>query len=82
MTDDRPSLSAVSRDAAKKNAQSHFTASQKRDLEVRKEIALQQEASAAQITKLRALRLAKEELARQECAKAGVMGEVSGKKKR
>lgn len=82
MTDDRPSLPAVSRDAAKKNAQSHFSASQKRDLEARKEIALQQEASAAQIAKLRALRLAKEELARQECVKSGGAAGGSGKKRR
>jgi len=49
------------REMARRNAQDHFAASQRRDSEVRKEIERQQAATSAQITKLRALRLAKEE---------------------
>jgi len=49
------------RETARKNAQNHFAASDKRDSEVRQEILRQQSATAAKTAKLRALRLEKEE---------------------
>ena len=58
------------REAARRSAQNHFAASEKRDTEVRKEIQRQQAATAAQMTKLRALRLQKEEADRVEAANA------------
>jgi predicted negative regulator of RcsB-dependent stress response len=58
------------REAARKTAQNHFAASEKRDTEVRKEIARQQAATQTQMAKLRALRLAKEEADRIEAANA------------
>ncbi len=58
------------REAARKTAQNHFAASEKRDDDVRKEIARQQAATAAQMSKLRALRLAKEEADRIAAANA------------
>jgi len=51
----------LQREAARRSAQDHFTAAEKRDTEVRKEIQRQQAATATQTAKLRALRLAKEE---------------------
>lgn len=74
-------LSAATRDAVQKNAQAHFTASQRRDLEARKEIASQQEVSAAKIAKLRALRLAKEESDRLVSDNAVPAGKKIRKKK-
>jgi len=48
------------RDAAQKRAQSHFTASEQRDVLVKQEIEKERAAIAAKTAKLRALRLAKE----------------------
>jgi hypothetical protein len=61
---------AAKREVARRNAQDHFAASQKRDTEVRKEIERQQAAASAQIAKLRAQRLAKEEADRVAAANA------------
>ncbi len=58
------------RDAARKKAQDHFAASERRDTEVRKEIERQHTAAMAQMTKLRALRLEKEEAERVAAANA------------
>lgn len=69
MADENTPLSGK-RAAVRKNAQDHFAASERRDSEVRKELERQQTAAAAQITKLRALRLAKEEADRQAAASA------------
>lgn len=52
-TDDR-------RDAAKRKAQNHFTASEQRDALVKHEIEKERNALAARTAKLKALRLAKE----------------------
>ena len=60
----------LQREAARRKAQDHFTASEKRDTEVRQEIARQQAATAARTAKLRALRLAKEEADRIAAANA------------
>ncbi|HXM00258.1 MAG TPA: hypothetical protein VN932_10035 [Rhizomicrobium sp.] len=49
-----------SRDAARKRAQNHFTASEQRDVAVKQEIEKERAAVAAKTAKLRALRLAKE----------------------
>ena len=51
----------LQRETARRKAQDHFAAAEKRDTEVRQEIARQAAATAAQTAKLRALRLAKEE---------------------
>ncbi len=51
---------AAKRDAARKKAQDHFAAAERRDNEVRKEIERQRTATMSQIAKLRALRLEKE----------------------
>lgn len=48
------------RDAAKRKAQNHFTASEQRDALVRQEIEKERTVLAARTAKLRALRLAKE----------------------
>lgn len=61
---------SAKREAARRNAQEHFTATQIRDAEVRKESERQQAATVAQIAKLRALRLAKEEAERLAAAAA------------
>ena len=64
MADDRSNAASppiAKREAARKNAQDHFAASERRDTEVRKELERQQNAASAQIAKLRGLRLAKEE---------------------
>lgn len=61
---------SAKREAARRNAQEHFTATQIRDAEVRKESERQQAATVAQIAKLRALRLAKEEADRLAAAAA------------
>ena len=57
-------------DAARKSAQNHFAAAERRDVEVRKEIEAQRAALAARTAKLRALRLAKEEADRTAAANA------------
>jgi hypothetical protein len=62
------SASGLQREAARRKAQDHFTAAEKRDTEVRQEIARQAAATAAQTAKLRALRLAKEEADRAAAA--------------
>jgi hypothetical protein len=49
------------RDAARNRAQSHFQATEKRDVLVREEMARERIATDAKTAKLRALRLAKEE---------------------
>lgn len=67
---------------AHKNAQSHFTASQRRDLEVRKEIELQQDAVAIKTAKLRALRIAREESDRQASADEGQAKKALSKKQK
>lgn len=58
------------RAAARKNAEEHFSASERRDTEVRAEIERERAAASAQIAKLRALRLAKEEADRELAANA------------
>jgi hypothetical protein len=63
-------LSSPKRETARRNAQDHFAAAERRDNEVRAEIARQQAADAAKTAKLRALRLAKEEADRLEAANA------------
>lgn len=70
MSDDAITPPSSKRETARKNAQDHFSASERRDTEVRKEIERQQSAAMAQITKLRALRLAKEEADRVAAANA------------
>jgi hypothetical protein len=74
MSDDKKSSGVTpppsKSETVRRNAQNHFAASQQRDTEVRKEIARQQAATAAQMAKLRALRLAKEEADRIEAANA------------
>ncbi len=60
----------LQREAARRKAQDHFTAAERRDTEVRQEIARQQAATATQTAKLRALRLAKEEADRIAAAAA------------
>lgn len=69
MADETSPLSGK-RAAVRKNAQDHFAASERRDTEVRKELERQQAAASAQIAKLRALRLAKEEADREAAAAA------------
>ncbi len=58
------------RNAARTRAENHFAASERRDADVRKEIENQRAATAAQMAKLRALRLAKEEADRIAAAAA------------
>lgn len=58
------------RETARRNAANHFAAAERRDNEVRAEIARQQAADAAKTAKLRALRLAKEEADRLAAASA------------
>jgi hypothetical protein len=72
MSDHKPQASAtgLQRETARRKAQDHFTAAEKRDTEVRREIARQQAATAARTEKLRALRLAKEEADRLAAANA------------
>lgn len=60
----------LQREAARRKAQDHFTPAEKRDTEVRQEIARQQSATATKTAKLRALRLAKEEADRIAAANA------------
>lgn len=67
MEDDKQAPTAQ-REAARKKAQNHFAASEKRDNDVRQEIQRQQAATATKTAKLRALRLAKEEADRLEAA--------------
>ncbi len=76
------------RDAVRKNAQSHFTHSERRDELVRQEIEKERAAVDAKTAKLRALRLAKEATDREEAdrlaaerAKSGV-AEPKTKRKR
>jgi hypothetical protein len=61
---------ADKREATRRNAQNHFAASERRDNDVRNEIARQQAADAAKTAKLRALRLAKEDADRIAAANA------------
>lgn len=72
MADDRTTSppTAERRTAARNRAENHFAASERRDSEVRKEIENQRAATIAQMAKLRALRLAKEEAERIEAANA------------
>jgi len=70
MSNDTPTPPPAKRDAARKNAEDHFTASERRDTEVRKELERQQAAVTAQMAKLRALRLAKEAEDREAAASA------------
>jgi hypothetical protein len=53
-------MASDTRDAARKRAQNHFTASEQRDVAVKQEIERERAATAAKTVKLRALRLAKE----------------------
>lgn len=82
MTDQKtpPSTPALPRDAALRNAQDHFTAAERRDNDVRQEIARQQIATANQTAKLRALRLAKEEADRIALAAAPAAAKSRKKK--
>jgi hypothetical protein len=75
----RTSATGLQREAARRKAQDHFTAAEKRDTEVRQEIARQQAATAAQTAKLRALRLAKEEADRAAAASAPASAPVAPK---
>jgi hypothetical protein len=61
---------SAKREQARRNAQDHFAASQKRDSDLRKEIDREQAVASAKIAKLRALRLAKEEEDRAAAAAA------------
>jgi len=61
MSDQKTFATGLQRDAARRKAQDHFTAAERRDREVLQEIARQQATVAARTAKLRALRLAKEE---------------------
>jgi len=75
MTDDRPHTAGptpppAQRETARRNAQNHFAASEKRNSEVRQEIQRQQAVTAAKTAKLRALRLQKEEADRLAAANA------------
>lgn len=54
------------RDAARKRAQDHFAAAERRDTEVRKELERQRNATMNQMAKLRALRLEKEKTEQSE----------------
>ena len=73
--------SATERDAARTRAQSHFAASEKRDILVREEIARERAATDAKTAKLRAMRLAKEEEERIAAANAPA-AEAKPKKKK
>jgi hypothetical protein len=67
MNDDNRSTDTpppAQREKARKKAQDHFAAAEKRDTEVRKELERERAAAMAQMAKLRALRLAKEEAER------------------
>jgi hypothetical protein len=75
MTDSKTRADSVTppparREAARKKAQDHFSATERRDSEVRREIERQHAAAVVQMTKLRALRLAKEEADRIAAANA------------
>ncbi len=71
MSDEKPSTPPpAQREAARKSAQNHFAASEKRDVEVRKEIERERAAVEARTAKLRKLRLAKEEADRAAAADA------------
>ncbi len=59
-----------SKDAARKRAQNHFTASEQRDSLVKQMIESERAATEAKSAKLRALRLAKEEADRQAALNA------------
>jgi len=67
---DKTPQSGLQREAARRKAQDHFTAAEKRDTEVRREIEREREAVAARTAKLRALRLQKEEAERIAAANA------------
>jgi hypothetical protein len=62
--------STTERDAARTRAQQHFTASEQRDVQVKQMIESERAAVDARTTKLRALRLAKEEAERAAAANA------------
>jgi hypothetical protein len=81
MSEQKTSATGLQREAARRKAQDHFTAAERRDSDVRQEIARQQANAAAQIAKLRALRLAKEEADRIEAANAPPPAPKSRKKK-
>lgn len=70
MSDETATPTPSKRAAARKNAEEHFSASERRDTEVRAEIERERAAASAQIAKLRALRLAKEEADRELAANA------------
>lgn len=61
---------SAKREAVLRNAQTHFTAAERRDNDIRAEIAREQAATTAKTAKLRALRLAKEEADRIAAANA------------
>lgn len=75
-------VTGLQREAARRNAQDHFTAAERRDTEVRQEIVRQQTATATKTAKLRALRLAKEEADRIEAANAPVVKAVKTRRKK
>jgi hypothetical protein len=86
MSDDfyrRPDISPPprDRDGARRKALDHFAASEKRDTQVRQEIARQRAATDAKTAKLRALRLAKEEADRIAAANAPPAPPKAGAKK-
>jgi len=67
MTDTR---SATDREVARTKAQSHFAASEQRDKLVRDELARERAVTDAKTTKLKALRMAKEEADQKAAADA------------
>jgi len=71
--DTRPvSAAPRDRDGARKRAQNHFTASEQRDSAVKQMIAAERSAREANTAKLRALRLAKEEIDREAARLAAI----------
>ncbi|HEY1614712.1 MAG TPA: hypothetical protein VGF97_13580 [Rhizomicrobium sp.] len=66
------------RDAARRNAQSHFTHSERRDELVRQEIEKERTAVDAKTARLRNLRLAKEAAEKQEAERAAAERAKSG----
>lgn len=69
------------RDAAKRKAQNHFTASEQRDALVRQEIEKERNALATRTAKLKALRLAKEAEDQAEAARIALENPPKAKPK-
>jgi hypothetical protein len=69
------------RDGARRKAQNHFVVREQRDSAIKLEIDRQREATDAKTLKLRALRLAKEELEREEARLAAIAAPPAKPKK-